>query len=262
MATDIDAATPGRGCKMDDGIAVAANADEGFFSACGQSADYFHRTLLAMTGHDLRHQLQIIVSVNSLLLRRLEGQEECEYVAMSVDATLQVIRQLDAILDALRLHERAKQITLSPVSLETLFHNVKREHSRAAQSAGLIFHVVPSHCVVMSDPFLLQGMLRNLIYNAFKYTHRGGKVLVGCRKSPVGVKIEVHDNGIGISQENITRIFDAFKQVDPASSDGLGLGLFIVRRAADSLGHQLDVHSAEGKGSHFAIVIAGNGTTA
>lgn len=235
--------------------APPASEHEGFFSRCGQSADYFHRTLLAMTGHDLRHQLQIIISVNSLLLRRLEGREECEYVATSVDATVQVIRQLDAIVDALRMHEHAKEIALSPVAVGDLFKNLKREHSGAAHSAGVAFRIVPGDCTVMSDPILLQGILRNLIYNAFKYTRPGGKVLVGCRKSAAAVRIEVHDNGIGISQQNIARIFEAFKQVEPESSDGLGLGLFIVRRAADTLGHTIDVHSVEGKGSCFAVVI-------
>lgn len=240
---------------MDKEVAVPEGRDEGFFSACGQSTDYFHLTLLAMTGHDLRHQLQIIISANSLLLHRLAGREEYEYVAKSVDATLQVIRQLDAIVDALRLHEHAKEFTLSPVAVDTLFDNLKREHSGAAHSAGVRFRTVPSHCVVKSDPFLLQGILRNLIYNAFKYTRPGGKVLVGCRKSAAAMRIEVHDNGIGISKENIARIFDAFKQLNPDCSDGLGLGLFIVRRAADSLGHKIDVHSIEGKGSRFAVVI-------
>src|SRR5690349_10309428 len=135
---------------MDEEIALPVISEDSFFTASGQSTETFHRTLLAMTGHDLRHQLQIIISVNSLLLRRLEGREECEYITMSVDATLQVIRQLDAVLDALRLHEHAKEITLSPVTVNALFDNLRREHSAAAHSAGLKFRIVPSRCVVMS----------------------------------------------------------------------------------------------------------------
>jgi signal transduction histidine kinase len=115
---------------------------------------------------------------------------------------------------------------------------------------------VQSRAVVMSDPFLLEGIIRNLIYNALKYTPRGGRVLVGCRKTKGGLRIEVHDTGVGISEDDTVKIFDAFQRLDTSGSEGLGLGLFIVRHAADSLGHKVQVQSIPGKGSCFSVLVS------
>ena len=215
----------------------------------------FYRSLLAMTGHDLRHPLQVIASVNALLSRSLSGDSEREYLARSLDAGLQLAKQLDRLIEALRVHERLDDFTLQPVHLEFLLENLEREHGGAAQIAGLNLRIARSRAVVMSDPFLLEGILRNLIYNAIKYTPAGGKIVVGCRKTKAALRIEVHDTGIGISPDNLSKIFEAFRRIDPAVSEGLGLGLFIVRHAAESLGHKIEVRSIAAKGSCFTVVI-------
>jgi two-component system CheB/CheR fusion protein len=99
-------------------------------------------------------------------------------------------------------------------------------------------------------------MLRNLLSNAIKYTDRG-KVLVGCRRRGEGLRIEVWDTGAGIPDESLEAIFEEFHRVDAtrAGKPGMGLGLYIVQRFALALGHEVEVRSAPGKGSMFAIVI-------
>ena len=218
-------------------------------------ANGFYRSLLAMTGHDLRHPLQVIVSVNALLSRSLSGNSEREYLARSLDAGLQLTKQLDRLIEALRVHERLEDFSLQPVHLEFLLENLKREHGGAAQIGGLKLQIVRNRAIVMSDPFLLEGILRNLIYNAIKYTPAGGKIVVGCRRTRDALRIEVHDTGIGISPDNLSKIFEAFRRLDPTASEGLGLGLFIAHHAAESLGHRIEVRSTAGKGSCFAIII-------
>jgi signal transduction histidine kinase len=94
-----------------------------------------------------------------------------------------------------------------------------------------------------------------LIKNAIKYTPSGGKILVGCRRVSSGIRIEVHDTGIGIAESNMYKIFNAFERLESGVPEGLGLGLFIVRHAAASLGHRVDVRSTEGKGSCFSVEI-------
>lgn len=216
----------------------------------------FYKSLIAMTGHDLRHPLQIIVSVNSLLSRRLSGIQESEHVAKSQRATFELMRQLDRLIDAIRVHERAETIELKPVRVAEMLDNLYRDYRDSAHNAGLQFHFVSSSAVVMSDSVLLEGVLRNLISNSIKYTHRGGKILVGCRKLESGIRIEVHDTGAGIAPANMSRIFNAFERLGTDVPEGLGLGLFIVRHAAASLGHRIDVRSTEGKGSCFSVEIA------
>jgi two-component system, OmpR family, phosphate regulon sensor histidine kinase PhoR len=105
----------------------------------------------------------------------------------------------------------------------------------------------------MSNKTLLNVILQNLVGNAIKYTKPGGRILLGCRRSGNEVRIDVCDTGIGIAQEQLPRIFHAFSRLDSKRCEGLGLGLFIVRRAIDVLGHRLTVDSTVSKGSRFSI---------
>ena len=97
-------------------------------------------------------------------------------------------------------------------------------------------------------------MVRNLVRNAIDYTPRGGRVFVASRRRGPELRIEVRDTGAGIRSSVLAAIFDAFQRADNTRADGLGLGLFIVKRAADLLGHRVEVHSIEGRGSRFAVV--------
>jgi signal transduction histidine kinase len=97
-------------------------------------------------------------------------------------------------------------------------------------------------------------MLRNLIRNAIDYTPPGGAVFVTSRRCGSELRISVRDTGVGIRATALSMIFNAFQRADDSRTDGLGLGLFIVKHAADLLGHRVDVRSAEGRGSCFTIV--------
>ena len=102
-------------------------------------------------------------------------------------------------------------------------------------------------------------MLRNLVANALRYTHAGG-VVVGARRRGPEVRVDVVDTGVGIAAADRERVFDDFVQVDGtprhhAGGRGMGLGLAIVRRLADLLGHRLELASAIGRGSRFSIAM-------
>ena len=107
--------------------------------------------------------------------------------------------------------------------------------------------------MALSDREMLATILRNLVSNAIKYTRRGG-ILIGCRRLGEALRIEVHDTGIGIPVHRLDEVFTDFYQLDP-KSEGLGLGLAIVRRTADMLGHRLSVRSIPSRGSCFALVL-------
>jgi signal transduction histidine kinase len=106
---------------------------------------------------------------------------------------------------------------------------------------------------VQSDAALLTVVLRNLVRNALKYTPAGGRVLLGCRSSGSEVAIEVIDTGSGIPADQFSTIFQAFHRLDSRQSDGLGIGLFVVRRIVDLLGHGIEVSSKLGQGSCFSM---------
>jgi signal transduction histidine kinase len=219
-----------------------------------QRAGEFVAVLLAMAGHDLRQPLQVISSSYGRLAKRLDAGPDWEYLQRGELAIAQLVEQLDHLVDASRLYERAGTIEPMPVPLAPLLAGICRDNGETARQKDLRFDVLSSCTVVMSDAVLLDGVLRNLIRNAIKYTPRGGRILIGCRQRGSVVRIEVHDTGIGIPPDDLTRIFEAFHRVDTTGSEGLGLGLFIVRRAVDLLGHHIDVRSTVGRGSCFAIL--------
>jgi signal transduction histidine kinase len=97
-------------------------------------------------------------------------------------------------------------------------------------------------------------MLRNLIRNAIDYTPPGGSVFVTPRRSGSELRIEVRDTGVGIRASALSAIFRAFHRADESRPDGLGLGLFIVKHAADLLGHRVELRSIENHGSCFTVV--------
>jgi two-component system, OmpR family, phosphate regulon sensor histidine kinase PhoR len=214
----------------------------------------FHAALVAMAGHDLRQPLQIIVGVHAWLTKRLTEQAEREHLERGRRAIAQLVDQLDHLVDSLRIFDAAGDVRAAPLRLEPLLARVEDEHAESARQNGLTLKVIPARAVIMSDNVLLSGILRNLVRNALKYTPSGGRVLVGCRRRGTLLRIEVHDTGIGIAADNMGKIFQAFEQVGSSAADGHGLGLFIVKRAADSLGHRLEVQSALGRGSCFSVL--------
>jgi len=214
----------------------------------------FYATVLAMACHDLRQPLQVVVSAHELLARRLAGRIEREHLERGGQATAQLAEKLDQLVDALQLLQRTSRIEPEPVPLEPVLERLVRQLDDTARRRGIDLRVVPTHAVVMSQAVLLDGMLRNLARNALDHTTPGGRVLIGCRQHGTALRIEVRDDGEGIPADKLATVFEPFFRLDAVRSDGLGLGLFIVKRAADCLGHRIEVRSAPNRGSCFAIL--------
>jgi two-component system phosphate regulon sensor histidine kinase PhoR len=213
----------------------------------------FQALLLAMAGHDLRQPLQIIQSAHDRLGVGIRTKFKQEMLELGQHAIDRLTGQLDQLLGALRLYEHSREAKLSPVQLEPLFRQACSENDESARRKGIDIIVCTTRASVMSNALLLNGILRNLIGNAIKYTDPKGRILIGCRRSGQDIRIDVCDTGIGITDEQVSRIFEAFTRVDYARCDGLGVGLFIVRRAVEVLGHRIDVSSAVSRGSRFSI---------
>jgi two-component system, OmpR family, phosphate regulon sensor histidine kinase PhoR len=134
-----------------------------------------------------------------------------------------------------------------------MFTKLICENADAALAKGIELRVCRTTKVVQSDATLLTAVLRNLVRNALKYTPAGGRILLGCRCRGPETCIEVIDTGVGIPADQFSTIFRAFHRLDSARADGLGIGLFVVRRIVDLLGHAIEVRSRIGRGSRFAV---------
>lgn len=214
----------------------------------------FCAMLLAMMSHDLRQPLQIIMAANDALELRLAGQPERRQLERVARATTRISDKLELLADALRLRESTGRTELEPVSLDAVLGELIEELGDRARQKRIELRAAGARARVLSQSALLSGMLRNLMRNAIEYTPTDGRVFVGCRRRGAMVRIEVRDNGPGIADQELESVFRAFQRGATTRPGGLGLGLFIVKRAADFLGHRLELRSAPGRGSCFAVI--------
>ncbi len=212
---------------------------------------------LAAASHDLRQPLQTLALLQGLLAKIVEGERAQNLVARIDDTLGAIAGMLNTLLDINQIE--AGTVHAEPVSfpINELFDRLRNEFTYHAEAKGLTLRVVPCGLWIHSDPRLLEQMIRNLLSNALKYTKRG-KVLLGCRRRGEVLSIEVCDTGIGIPDEELQAIFEEYHQLDNAArerSRGLGLGLSIVQRLGNLLGHRVRVRSEPGKGSIFAVEV-------
>ena len=209
---------------------------------------------LAAASHDLRQPLQTISLLHDILAKKVEDEATLRLVSRLDETVSSMSSMLDTLLD---INQLEAGIVRRDFPINAVLEQLRTQFTFHATAHRLGWRVVPSSCSVRSDPRLLEQMIRNLLSNAVKYTSKG-KILLGCRRRGDMLRIEVWDTGIGIPEEQLQAIFEEFHQLDnPARerSKGLGLGLAIVERLADLLGHTVDVRSRPGKGSVFAVEV-------
>ncbi len=172
------------------------------------------------------------------------------------NALISVENILGALLDISKLDSGRASVHVGQVPLRRMMIQLLDEMAPLAQKKGLDLRLVASSAVVASDATYLRRILQNLMANAVRYTQTG-RVLVGVRHLKHSVRIEVHDTGPGIPEDQQELIFNEFHRVDSPSSasEGLGLGLAIVERACALLQHPLQVRSRPGRGTMFAVEI-------
>jgi signal transduction histidine kinase len=207
-----------------------------------------------MAGHDLRQPLLVITSAHDVLAQTLASEEQQEQLIRAENANAQLASMLGQVVEALRLRERSGDDLHLPVPLRPVLEDLAAEFAETARLKGITFLVTATRYVALSHPVLLTGMLRNLIRNAIDYTPAGGGVFVTTRRCGSELRIAVRDTGVGIRASALSTIFKAFQRTEESQPDGLGLGLFIVKHAADLLGHRVEVRSTEDQGSCFTVV--------
>jgi two-component system CheB/CheR fusion protein len=210
---------------------------------------------LAAASHDLRQPLQTLALVQGLLAKNVQNEKARELVGR-LDETLGAMSgMLNALLDINQIEAGTVHAEIVTFPIAGLLEQLRSEFIYHAQAKGLALRVMPCSLSIISDPRLLEQIIRNLLSNALKYT-RHGKVLLGCRRHGDRLRIEVWDTGIGIPEQELKAIFEEYHQLDNAArerSRGLGLGLSIVHHLAALLGHPIDVRSRPDKGSVFSI---------
>jgi signal transduction histidine kinase len=211
---------------------------------------------LAAASHDLRQPMHAISLLVGMFRPRASNQEQeiVERLERSVES---MDRLFGAILDLSKLDSGAVAPLVAPVDLSAILGPIAAEFGPQAAARHLSLTVFPTRAVVRTDRVLIDRVMRNLVSNAIKYTRRGG-VLVGCRRRGEKLFIGVWDTGAGIHTADRERIFEEYFQVGSGPrnrSEGLGLGLAIVRRLARLLGSDVELASVPGRGSRFGLEV-------
>lgn len=216
-----------------------------------EKANLSKTRFLAAASHDLLQPLNAArLFVAALGDRRLALPTRALVNQTSI-ALDSVEELLEALLEISRLDAGAIQPEISSFRIDRLLQNLRVEFTPMARAAGLAFTIDARPIWVESDQRLLRRILQNFISNALRYTTQGA-VDVTCHCEDGRAEISVSDSGPGIAPEQQEFIFEEFRRLD-TRSPGKGLGLAIVRRAGDMLGHPISLRSEPGCGATFSI---------
>ncbi len=213
---------------------------------------------VAIASHDLRQPVHALGLFAATLQRRLLHTPDEPLVRNFLRAVEDLERSFNSMLDISRLDGGSATPQLHTFPLRDLFRRLQMQYAGQAELSGLGLRFSTGGKSVTSDPQLLERMIGNLVQNAIKYTAQGGVVVVA-RSTATHVNVEVWDTGAGIAASELPRVFQEFYQVAPGRRDrsqGLGMGLAIVKRLAMLLGHRLEVASSPARGTMFRVGIA------
>ncbi len=213
---------------------------------------------LAAASHDLRQPLHALSLFTALLDSENDKKRQHDLISKINHSQTALSDLLNTLLDISRLDAGIVEAELHDFSLKTMLDRLVPEFEPDAREKGLYLRYIARETVVVSDPALLEIILRNLLINAIRYTHEGGISIQAIEYGDKLIRIEVADTGIGIPLTRQQEIFQEFHQLANTERDrakGLGLGLAIVRRVSELLGHEINLESEVDKGSKFFVIL-------
>ncbi|MDH4982314.1 hybrid sensor histidine kinase/response regulator [Hyphomicrobium sp. D-2] len=233
--------------RTNDELSAARDASE--------QANRFKTRFFTAVGHDLLQPLHA-ARLSASALAEAESSPAQRVIAERIEHALTTIEQLlKSILDISKLEAGVITPALRPVALDEVFAALCVDLDPQAKAKGLSLSYRPCDLNVVSDPLMLRRIVQNLTANAVQYTAKG-RVRLLARRRGGQVRIEVWDTGPGIGEADRKTIFEEFQRgsaTDRPSIGGFGLGLSIVQRMAEALGHQLELCSRVGHGTRFSV---------
>ena len=232
-----------------------------------EAANYAKTIFLATMSHELRTPLNAIIGYVGIILEGMSGEFD-DSVGELLDGVLQSGRHLlsliQDILDIAKIESNQFEVRIRTVDFPYLLEKWIAQFTPEMEAKGLEFEIdIDSNNIPLEiehDDTRLTQIVTNLLNNALKFTLQG-QIRFGVRVVHDNLLFEVEDTGIGIDEENLSLIFEAFRQVDQSYNrqyGGTGLGLAIVSKLCELLGGQITVKSSVGQGSLFTVVLPMN----
>ncbi len=228
-----------------------------------EQANRLKTEFLANMSHELRTPLNAIIGFSEVLKDQLLGElneEQLDYVKEVFDSANHLLSLINDILDLSKIEAGKMELYLEPVEIPDLLNNALSIVKEKAHSHHIALQLDVSDEVgtLQADGRKLKQIVFNLLSNAVKFTPDGGRVSIETSKVDDMLRVKVTDTGIGIPQDQIGRLFQAFEQLDGSLSrqyEGTGLGLVMVKRLVELHGGEVHVTSTEGQGSCFQFTI-------
>lgn len=214
----------------------------------------------ASMSHELRTPINAVIGYSTIMLDNIYGPlnaKQKEGLQRTLKAARHLLELVNDVLDLSKIEAGKIELSLQPVMFPSLIEDLFVTVRPLADEYGstLSLDSEGEHFNIVSDPRRVRQILLNLLSNAIKFGE-GKPIRVWCKQNEdKSAEIEVIDQGVGIAQDDIARIFEEFVQVSESKQPGTGLGLPISRRLAQLLDGSLTVRSVPGEGSTFRLTL-------
>ena len=230
-----------------------------------KETEIFRKQYLGNVAHELKTPIFNIQGYISTLLDggledELINRKYLERAEKSIDRLINIVNDLDTIS---KLESSMNRLQMEQFDMVALTKEIADQAEMEADRKGIKITVkgaenLPSSFWVLADKHYIGQVLVNLIINAIRYGKEGGTVRIRFRDMLDKILVEVEDNGIGISKEDVPRIFERFYRTDKGRSreqGGTGLGLAIVKHIIEAHGERISVRSEPGAGTTFSFTL-------
>lgn len=217
----------------------------------------------SIISHDLKNPFAAIVNFSRILLHQFDKLSKDDikvHINTIYDSTREGQKLLDNLLIWSKSNTGRMDVVPVPIMVKPIIDKVLSLYDLNIQekNISIIFEIIEGP-VVMSDQYMLETVLRNIISNAIKYTHSGGKISIKSFKIKHTLYIVVKDNGIGMSEEDLSKLFKPDYKMQSrrgtGNEPGTGLGLIICKEFVDLLQGNIEAKSKIGSGTEFEIRI-------
>ncbi|MFA6009320.1 MAG: HAMP domain-containing sensor histidine kinase [Desulfobacteraceae bacterium] len=254
--------------KMDSRVPRTENGDEldELARLFNDMLDRIDRLIRGMkdsldnVAHDLRTPLTRLRNISERALVDLLEKDPCREAHESVlEESDRILNMLDTLMDISEAETGVMALSKKDVSLKNLILPIFEMYQMVAETRQISISLhIPEDLSVYADPDKMGQIIANLLDNAVKFTGENGRVVIEAEKEETRVKISIRDNGPGIPQHDMDRIWDRLYRGDQSRSQkGLGLGLSLVKAIVSAHKGTIDVESRLGGGSVFTLWIPG-----